>query len=184
MPVIYFEQRARQAQTAPQQAAHASRPEEAPPAPLPTYGTRFLAARDPDLLRMTLDGLTHSELQGLPYLFPFWALPHQLPWRAGQARGSGQSRPRGPRSGSRSGRPQGCRRPRGVVAELGLRLSSPRFPEAQATRVISACPRAEKRFMRATRVWISAAWRSGSREAMRSPKLLRRSIWASTRLRA
>ena len=72
----------------------------------------------------------------------------------------------------------------GVVALLGLRPSLPLSPLVQATRMISASPRAEKRFIRAMRVWISAAWRSGSREAMRSPKLLRRRIWASIRLQA
>jgi hypothetical protein len=73
---------------------------------------------------------------------------------------------------------------RGVVAQLDRRPSVPLSPGVHATRVISALPRAEKRFIRAMRVWISAAWRSGSREAMRSPKLLRRRIWASIRLRA
>ena len=45
----------------------------------------------------------------------------------------------------------------------------------QATRTISAVPRAEKRFICAMRMWISAVWRSGSRAAMRSPKALRSS---------
>ena len=59
------------------------------------------------------------------------------------------------------------------------------FPRGlQATRTISAVPRAEKRFMRATRMWVSAVWRSGSRAAMRSPKDLRQRILASIRLRA
>jgi transposase len=42
----------------------------------------------------------------------------------------------------------------------------------------------EKRFIRATRIWISAVWRSGSLAAMRSPKALRQRIFASIRLRA
>lgn len=53
----------------------------------------------------------------------------------------------------------------------------------QATRTISAVPRAEKRFMRATRIWISAVWLSGCLAAMRSPKALRHRIFASIRLR-
>jgi hypothetical protein len=44
--------------------------------------------------------------------------------------------------------------------------------------------RAEKRFMRAIRMWISAVWRSGSLVVMRSPKAFRQRICASVRLRA
>jgi hypothetical protein len=52
-----------------------------------------------------------------------------------------------------------------------------RFPlHHQPTRTISAVPRAEKRFMSAMRIWISAVWRSGSLAAMRSPKALRQRI--------
>ena len=52
-----------------------------------------------------------------------------------------------------------------------------------ATASISARPKAEHRFMMAMRIWISAVWRSGSRDMIRSPRSLRRFIWASTRLR-
>ena len=72
----------------------------------------------------------------------------------------------------------------GVVVQLRLRPSSPPSPLAEAARTISARPRAEKRFIRAMRVWISAVWRSGSLETMRSPNDWRRRIWASIRLRA
>ncbi len=48
---------------------------------------------------------------------------------------------------------------------------------------ISALPRAEKRFMMAIRIWISAVWRSGSRDMILSPKSFRQFINASTRLR-
>ena len=54
----------------------------------------------------------------------------------------------------------------------------------QATRSISAVPSALKRFMSATRIWTSAVWRSGSRDAMRSPNALRHLILASILLRA
>lgn len=58
------------------------------------------------------------------------------------------------------------------------------FPRwVQAMRSISAVASALKRFMSATRIWTSAVWRSGSREAMRSPNALRHRIFASTRLR-
>jgi hypothetical protein len=43
----------------------------------------------------------------------------------------------------------------GVVAQLGLWPSFPLSPQVQATRVISAWPRAEKRFIRAMRVWMN-----------------------------
>ena len=74
--------------------------------------------------------------------------------------------------------------PSGVVAQLGLRPSLPLSPWVQATRTISASPRAEKRFIRATRTWTSAVWRSGFLAMRRSPKLLRHPILASARLRA
>lgn len=73
--------------------------------------------------------------------------------------------------------------PLALLRNLRLRHDYP-FPLwHQATRTISAVPRAEKRFMRATRIWISAVWRSGSLAAMRSPKALRHRIFASIRLR-
>lgn len=53
----------------------------------------------------------------------------------------------------------------------------------QTRRAISAVPRAEKRFIRAMRIWISAVWRSGSLAAMRSPKAFRHRIFALMRLR-
>lgn len=65
-----------------------------------------------------------------------------------------------------------------------LKRGSP-FPLGrQATGTISAVPSAEKRFIRAMRMWISAVCRSGSLALMRSPKALRQRIFASTRLRA
>ena len=64
---------------------------------------------------------------------------------------------------------------------LGLTISFP--VPFQATASISALPRAEKRFMMAMRIWISAVWRSGSRDMIRSPKSFRQFICASTRLR-
>ena len=63
-----------------------------------------------------------------------------------------------------------------------LRHEGP-FPlRHQATRTISAVPRAEKRFIRAMRIWISAVWRSGSLALMRSPNALRHRIFALIRL--
>jgi len=73
-----------------------------------------------------------------------------------------------------------------LLQKGGLRRDFP-FPfplQVQATRTISAVPRALKRFMRATRMWISAVCRSGSLAAMRSPKDLRQRILASARLRS
>ena len=69
-----------------------------PPA-TPTFGAQLLATLDPDLVRLMLQGLTANELQGLPYFFPFWAHPHQLPpggdWRTWVilgGRGAGKTR--------------------------------------------------------------------------------------------
>ena len=64
-----------------------------------------------------------------------------------------------------------------------LRHDGPFPRQHQATRTISAVPRAEKRFISAMRIWISAVWRSGSLAAMRSPKAFRHRIFASMRLR-
>ena len=60
-----------------------------------------------------------------------------------------------------------------LLRNARLRRDFP-FPHwLQSTRTISAVPRAEKRFIRATRIWISAVCRSGSLALMRSPKALR-----------
>ena len=70
-----------------------------------------------------------------------------------------------------------------LLRNLCLRHYSP-FPRRhQAMRTISAVPRALKRLMRATRIWISAVWLSGCLAAMRSPKAFRQRILASIRLR-
>ena len=71
----------------------------------------------------------------------------------------------------------------GVVAERWSEAGLPLSLEAQDTRTISAVPRALKRFMGATRMWISAVWRSGSLAAMRSPKDLSPRILALAWLR-
>ena len=61
-----------------------------------------------------------------------------------------------------------------LLPNSGLRRDTPFLLRPQCTRTISAVPRAEKRFMSAMRIWISAVWRSGSLAAMRSPKAFRR----------
>ncbi len=61
-----------------------------------------------------------------------------------------------------------------LLRNSGLRRDTPFLLRPQCTRTISAVPRAEKRFMSAMRIWISAVWRSGSLAAMRSPKAFRR----------
>ncbi len=64
-----------------------------------------------------------------------------------------------------------------------LRRDFPFPHRVQSTRTISAVPRAEKRFIKAMRMWTSAACRSGSRAMMCSPNALKHRILASTRLR-
>ena len=76
----------------------------------------------------------------------------------------------------------------GIFDGAMLRKSAPSmtapFPAIlQRTASISALPRAEKRFMMAMRIWISAVWRAGSRDMILSPKSFRQFIRASTRLR-
>jgi hypothetical protein len=63
-----------------------------------------------------------------------------------------------------------CAAPRALLRKGCLRRDFPLPLRAQATRTISAVPRALKRFMRATRMRISAVWRSGCFDAMRSPQ--------------
>jgi phage terminase large subunit-like protein len=59
----------------------------------------FLAKRDPEKLRYAVAGFSDREVAGLPFLFEFWALPHQLPpegnWRTWVilgGRGAGKTR--------------------------------------------------------------------------------------------
>ena len=99
---LTFEQRARAARptpAAPTPSPETPKAEPVPPAPLPTHGAGFLTTQDPDLVRWTLDALSEGELLGLPYLFDFWAHPHQLPpegdWRTWVilgGRGAGKTR--------------------------------------------------------------------------------------------
>ena len=60
----------------------------------------------------------------------------------------------------------------------------PLLPSVQVTCGILFWPRAGKRVLRAMRVWIWAAWRLGSWEAIGLPKDVRRRKGASLRLRA
>ncbi|WP_210527509.1 DNA-packaging protein [Rubellimicrobium arenae] len=71
-------------------------PRDAAPTP---YGAGWLARQDPDLVRYTLQGFSDREVAGLPFLFDFWAHPHQLPpqgdWRTWVilgGRGAGKTR--------------------------------------------------------------------------------------------
>ena len=52
-------------------------------------------------------------------------------------------------------------RAKAFLQQVGLRRDCPLPLQEQATRTISAVARALKRFMRATRMWISVFWRSG-----------------------
>ena len=72
-----------------------------------------------------------------------------------------------------------CARDRTLLQNGRQRRDFP-FPRgAQSTRMISAVPSAEKRFISATRIWISAVCRSGSLAAMGAPKALRSNRWRS-----
>jgi hypothetical protein len=71
-----------------------------------------------------------------------------------------------------------------LLQKGGLSRDVPGALQGQAKRTMLAVPRALKRLMSASRMWISAVWRSGSLAAMRSPKDLRQRFLASARLRA
>ena len=62
-------------------------------------GASLIASGTPDAQKAFLDSLTDRELMALPTLFPFWALPHQMPpegdWRTWVilgGRGAGKTR--------------------------------------------------------------------------------------------
>jgi len=86
------------------------------------YGADWIVSGDAGLAEEFLDGLDEGELLALPYLFEFWALPHQLPpggdWRSWVimgGRGAGKTRAgaewvRAQVEGSRAGDPGRCRR--------------------------------------------------------------------------
>ena len=60
-----------------------------------------------------------------------------------------------------------------------LRHACPLSRQDQGMQTISAVKRAEKRFMRAMPIWISAVLQSESLALMRAPKALRHRIFAS-----
>ncbi len=79
------------------------RPQEAGISTSPPQGLRWgadwIACADADTQRSFLDELNEGELRALPFLFEFWALPHQLPpegdwrtWLILGGRGAGKSR--------------------------------------------------------------------------------------------
>lgn len=69
------------------------------PPPAMRSGAAWLASAPPEMQGAFLDGLSPNALAALPWLFEFWALPHQLPpggdWRAWVilgGRGAGKTR--------------------------------------------------------------------------------------------
>ena len=62
-------------------------------------GAAWIASEPPSVQNEFLDGLSEGSLMALPYLFEFWALPHQLPpegewftWVIMGGRGAGKTR--------------------------------------------------------------------------------------------
>ena len=62
-------------------------------------GAVWLACAPQEVVRSFLDGLSNGALLALPWLFEFWALPHQLPpegewktWVVRGGRGAGKTR--------------------------------------------------------------------------------------------
>lgn len=135
-------------------------------APLHRHGARLMARQDPRLLRRAVEGLSDREAFGLPWLFEFWALPHQLPppgpwrsWVIQGGRGAGKTRAgaewvRSQVEGPRPRDPGRCRRvallaetiDQGrevmVFGESGLMACSPpdRRPRWLATRRLLEWP--------------------------------------------
>ncbi|MGX9350680.1 DNA-packaging protein [Shimia sp. W99] len=81
------------------------KPVGAEPAPLTStphdlrYGADWIASEPAEVQAAFLDSLTEGELLALPFLFDFWALPHQLPpegdwktWVILGGRGAGKTR--------------------------------------------------------------------------------------------
>ncbi|SNY56021.1 Large terminase phage packaging protein [Pseudooceanicola antarcticus] len=123
-------------------------------------GAAWIASADADVQKRFLDELDEGELRALPFLFEFWAMPHQLPpegewksWVILGGRGAGKSRAgsewvRAEVEGPRPLAPGRCRRlalvgetfdqVRDVMifGESGIMACSPpdRKPEWQATR--------------------------------------------------
>ena len=85
-------------------------------------GAAWIASADADVQKRFLDDLDEGELRALPFLFEFWAMPHQLPpegtWRSWVilgGRGAGKSRAgsewvRAQVEGARPGDPGRCSR--------------------------------------------------------------------------
>ena len=62
-------------------------------------GADWLACAEPQAVEAFLDGLSDNALMALPWMFEFWALPHQLPpdgawktWVIMGGRGAGKTR--------------------------------------------------------------------------------------------
>ena len=62
-------------------------------------GAAWLACAEPEEVDAFLEGLSSNALAALPWLFEFWALPHQLPpegdwktWVIMGGRGAGKTR--------------------------------------------------------------------------------------------
>ncbi|MCA1334762.1 DNA-packaging protein [Pseudooceanicola marinus] len=149
-------------------------------------GAAWIASADADVQKRFLDDLDEGELRALPFLFEFWAMPHQLPpegaWRSWVilgGRGAGKSRAgsewvRAQVEGARPGDPGRCSRlalvgetydqVRDVMifGESGILACSPpdRRPEWQASRRRLVWPNGAE----------AMAFSAGDPEALRGPQ--------------
>jgi predicted phage terminase large subunit-like protein len=122
-----------------------------PARPAPT--ARWLARQDPDLVGRALRGFSESEVAGLPYLWDFWAMPHQLPpagaWRTWVilgGRGAGKTRAgaewvRAQVEGPRPRDPGRCKR----IALLGETIDQAREVMVFGDSGIMACSPPDRR---------------------------------------
>ena len=149
-------------------------------------GAAWIASADADVQKRFLDDLDEGELRALPFLFEFWAMPHQLPpegaWRSWVilgGRGAGKSRAgsewvRAQVEGARPGDLGRCSRlalvgetydqVRDVMifGESGILACSPpdRRPEWQASRRRLVWPNGAE----------AMAFSAGDPEALRGPQ--------------
>ncbi|SLN27931.1 Terminase-like family protein [Pseudooceanicola marinus] len=149
-------------------------------------GAAWIASADADVQKRFLDDLDEGELRALPFLFEFWAMPHQLPpegtWRSWVilgGRGAGKSRAgsewvRAQVEGARPCDPGRCSRlalvgetydqVRDVMifGESGILACSPpdRRPEWQASRRRLVWPNGAE----------AMAFSAGDPEALRGPQ--------------
>jgi phage terminase large subunit-like protein len=149
-------------------------------------GADWIACEPAEVQRQFLDDLTEAELLALPFMFDFWAMPHQLPplgaWRSWVimgGRGAGKTRAgaewvRSRVEGARPGDPGRCQR----IALIGETLDQVREVMVFGDSGILACSPPDRRpIWHATRrmlIWpngaTAQAFSAHEPESLRGPQ--------------